>query len=146
MEERRQFLISVPMIQMVRSTIQKNSESIYHELGLTPYILYSFHDLETVLELSLFSLGCCFSFAQYAEKKAQQHFQNQWDLWPYLLLFPEKSSQVVITTKKGARRRHSLQIFIEEMQHIDFFTAPAPSPLRQDDGTDLLSAPPFPGR
>lgn len=69
MEERRQFLISVPMIQMVRSTIQKNSESIYHELGLTPYILYSFHDLETVLELSLSSLGCCFSFAQYAEKK-----------------------------------------------------------------------------
>ena len=70
MEERRHFLASAPMIQMVRSTIQNNSDSIFHELGLTPYILYSFHDLETVLELSLSSLGCCFSFAQYGPSTA----------------------------------------------------------------------------
>lgn len=146
MEERRHFLASAPMIQMVRSTIQNNSDSIFHELGLTPYILYSFHDLETVLELSLSSLGCCFSFAQYAEKKARQHFQDQWDLWPYLLLFPEKSSKVVITTKKSARRRQSLQIFIEDMQQIDFFTVPTPALSLPDAGTDLLSGPPGPGR
>lgn len=127
LEERTRFLADVPLIQMVQSTIQKNGDSIYREAGIAPHILYSLHDLETVLELSLISLGCCFSFAQYAEKKARQQFREHWEKWPYLLLFPEKSSKVVITTKKGARRRRSLQILIEEMQHMNFFTVPASS-------------------
>lgn len=116
LEERSAFLASAPLIQMIHSTIQRNGDSIYHEAGISPNILYALHDLETVLELCLTSLGCCFSFTQYAEKKAWQHFQDHWEAWPFLLLFPEKSSNVMITTKKGALRRHSLQIFIEEMQ------------------------------
>lgn len=106
----------LPLIQMIQSSLEQKSEEIFHREGISPNILYSIHDLETVLELSLHNMGYCFSYAQYAKKKACQFFQEDREKWPVFITFPEKSSQVAVTIKKGYEKRRSIQLLIQELQ------------------------------
>lgn len=109
-------LTQLPFIRMIQSSLELKSEEIFSRQGVSPHILYSLHDLETVLDLTLHNMGYCFSYAQYAEKKARQFFQEDREKWPVFLQFPEKSSQVAVTIKKGYEKRRSLQLLIQELQ------------------------------
>lgn len=105
-------LNEAPFVQMIISSVKTASDKYFSGLNITPKVLLSLHDLETVLELSMRGMGYAFSFQQYAEKKARQLFQDNATSYPLILPVPVKPSEVVIATNKEPYQSHSVQLFI----------------------------------
>ncbi len=102
-------------IQMTRSTIKTNSDELLWEKGIKPHILYSFHDLDTVLELSLKGMGYCFSYLQYAEKIASQRIESSSE-GPVFITFSKWSSEVFLFVAHQADKNRAAAIFAAELR------------------------------
>lgn len=113
--ELRELFNHEPFIQMSQSTIQDHGNSFFQKYGVTPRVLYSLHDLDTVLELCLKEMGYTCSFRQYAEKKFLQ-FNLTLQTHPLFVTIPEHESQVAIMTAPHRQENYSLQVLVRELQ------------------------------
>jgi DNA-binding transcriptional LysR family regulator len=102
-------------IRMSQSTIEDHGNAFFQKYKVTPRVLYSLHDLDTVLELCLKGMGYACSFRQYAEKKALQCSPVH-RTQPLFVTIPEHESQVAIMTAPHREENYSMQVFVRELK------------------------------